>query len=64
MARLRRILTDVGDVWINTEMVLTVSKAGAHGSRVVLADTPYPLDCPDTSVETMVEIISTDEPRR
>ena len=63
MARLRKILTDQGDVWINTELVLMVRKAGARGSRVVLVDTSYQLDCLDTSVETMVEILSTDEPR-
>ena len=63
MARLRKILTDQGDVWINTELVLMVSKAGARASRVVLVDTSYQLDCLDTSVETMVEILSTDEPR-
>ena len=63
MARLRKILTDVGEVWINTERVVAVSKAGAHGSRVYLVDAHCPLDCPDTPVETMVEIISTDEPR-
>ena len=63
MARLRKILTDVGDVWINTEMVLAVSKVGANGSRVYLVDSQCPLDCPDTSVEALVAIISTDELR-
>lgn len=63
MARLRKILTDVGEVWINTEMVKDVRRFRTDGSRVLMAGEVEPFICLRTPAETLVEIISTDEPR-
>ena len=63
MARLRKILTDVGDVWINTEMVKDVRHFSTDGSRVTMVGEVEPFICPWTPAETLVEMIGTDEPR-
>ena len=63
MARLRKNITDVGEVWINTEMVKDVRRFSTDGSRVLMAGEVEPFFCLRTPVETMVEILSTDEPR-